>query len=214
MTELQHPKYLSFNPNDLSETDKQVIINQAAKAYGTFLSELELKDWEKDPHTKDTPKRVAKSFVNDLFEGLYNPAPNITTFENTDGYTGIVFNGDITVQSMCAHHHLSFYGQAHVAYIPSKHGRIVGLSKLNRVVEFFSRRPQVQENLTTQIHNYLDEIIDGNGGIAVAIECSHLCSCVRGVKHNSKMLTSKLSGAFMDNNAARQEFYDFIKLLK
>jgi GTP cyclohydrolase I len=214
MSELQHPKYLNFDPNKITEKDRDKIIENAAKAYGLFLTELGITDWEKDPHTKDTPKRVAKSFVNDLFEGLYNPAPNITTFENTDGYTGVVFDGNITVNSMCAHHHLSFFGNAYVAYIPSKNGKIIGLSKLNRVVEFFSRRPQVQENLTTQIHDYLNEIIEGNGGIAVAIECSHLCSCVRGVKHNSKMLTSKLSGAFMDNNAARQEFYDFIKLLK
>lgn len=214
MSELQHPKYLNFDPNKITEKDRDKIIENAAKAYGLFLTELGITDWEKDPHTKDTPKRVAKSFVNDLFEGLYNPTPKITTFENTDGYTGVVFDGNITVNSMCAHHHLSFFGNAHVAYIPSKDGKIIGLSKLNRIVEFFSRRPQVQENLTTQIHDYLNEIIEGNSGIAVAIECSHLCSCVRGVKHNSTMFTSKLSGAFMDSNSARQEFYDFIKLLK
>ena len=117
---------------------------------------------------------------------------------------------------MCSHHHLPFFGVAHVAYIAKPEGKIIGLSKLNRTVEFYSRRPQVQENLTMQIHEHLDEVLEVHGGIAVMVSAKHLCACLRGVKHpNSAMKTSKLSGAFIEGDySVRQEFYNFIKDMK
>lgn len=202
-------KYANDNVHLTPEEKEKVIVN-ATEAYGKFLDALKI-NWKQDPNSVETPHRVAKSFVNDLISGCYTPPPNLKSFENLNYYDGIVFDGNITVHSLCAHHHLSFIGKAHVAYIPGS--KIIGLSKLNRVVEWFSRRPQSQEHLTMQIHNYLHEVCEGNGGVAVMIECDHLCSCVRGVKHNSTMKTAKVSGAFKNDPAAREEFYDFIKSL-
>ena len=198
----------------LSEEQKQEMIKDAAEHYGRYMDSLKI-DWRNDPNSSDTPMRVAKAFVNDLAEGCYSKGPKITAFDNVDEYDGMVFQGGIKVNSFCSHHHLPIIGVAHTAYIPSQHGKIIGLSKLNRIVEFYSRRPQVQENLTMQIHKHIDRVCEGNLGVAVMIEANHMCACVRGVKHDATMKTSKLSGVFMDNeNLAREEFYNFIGDLK
>lgn len=202
-------KYANDNIH-LNTEEKNRVIEAAAIAYGEFLDALKI-NWREDPNSKDTPTRVAKSFVNDLISGCYTAPPKITAFENINKYDGIVFQGNIDVKSICSHHNLSFIGKAHVAYLPGS--KVIGLSKLNRVVEWFARRPQVQENLTMQIHDYLNEVCEGNGGVAVVISCDHLCACVRGVKHNSTMKTAKVSGVFKNDPAAREEFYDFIKAL-
>ena len=197
----------------LSVEEKQKMIKEAAGHYGKYMDALKI-DWRNDPNSSDTPMRVAKSFVNDLAVGCYTKEPNITTFENINGYDGMVFQGNIKVNSFCSHHHLPFIGNAHLAYIPTAESKIIGLSKLNRTVEFFARRPQVQENLTMQIHNYIHDLCNGNLGVAVVVEANHMCACVRGVKHDATMKTAKLSGVFMDNsNQARTEFYNFIKTL-
>jgi GTP cyclohydrolase I len=198
----------------LTEEEKQQMIKEASEHYGRYMDALRI-DWRKDPNSEDTPMRVAKAFVNDLAEGCYNEEPKITAFDNVDNYDGMVFQGNIKVNSFCSHHHLPFVGSAHVAYLPGEGGKIIGLSKLNRTVEFYARRPQVQENLTMQIHNHIDRVCEKNNGVAVMIEANHLCACVRGVRHDATMKTSKLSGAFMDSKElARTEFYDFIKGLK
>ena len=198
----------------LSEKQKELMILEAAEHYGKYMDALKI-DWRNDPNSSDTPMRVAKAFVNDLAEGCYSKGPKITAFDNIDGYDGMVFQGGITVNSFCSHHHLPFIGVAHTAYIPSKEGKIIGLSKLNRIVEFYSRRPQVQENLTMQIHSHIDRVCEGNIGVAVMISAEHMCACVRGVKHDATMKTSKLSGEFMrDESKSRSEFYSFIKDLK
>ena len=119
------------------------------------------------------------------------------------------------MHSLCSHHHLLFIGVAHVAYIPSPNGKVIGLSKLNRIVEYYARRPQVQENLTMQIHAHIDKACEENKGVAVMVEASHLCTCVRGVKHDSIMKTARVSGCFFkDEDSSRAEFYSFIRDLK
>lgn len=195
--------------------EKEEIIANAAAAYEKYMDALGF-DWRSDPNSADTPRRVAKAFVNDLAVGCYSDPPNITTFDNVDQYDGLVFQGDIKVNSFCSHHHLPFIGKAHVSYIPGKEGQVIGLSKINRIVEWFSRRPQVQENLTMQIHNYMNEVCEGNKGIAVLVEANHTCAGLRGVKHDSIMKTARMSGAFLDNKDVntRQEFYDFVRDLK
>ena len=205
-------------PKTLEERNE--IIKTATSAYEKFLDALGF-DWRNDPNSVDTPHRVAKSYVNDLITGCYDKAPKITAFDNTGHYGGIIFQGNITVNSLCSHHHLPFVGFAHVAYIPTKTGKIIGLSKMNRIVEHYARRPQVQENLTEQIHQHLDKTIGDSLGIAVMVEATHFCAKIRGVKHNyGLMKTSRLSGVFLDpsdhpeGKDARQEFYDFIKTLK
>jgi GTP cyclohydrolase I len=184
-------------------------IAKAALAYAMFMDEI-LPGWREDPNSRDTPKRVSKMFINELYSGLYSKELEITTFENTDQYSGIVFQGNIEVKSLCSHHNLPFFGKAFVAYIPSSIGRIIGLSKLNRIVDFFSRRPQVQENLTSQIHDYILEIIGDNKGVAVLIEAKHTCVSHRGIGQDSLMKTSKLSGVFINDIDARTEFYKLI----
>jgi GTP cyclohydrolase I len=197
----------------MKQKEKQIMIDEAAKHYKKFMIALGM-DPDSNPHSIDTPMRVAKSFVNDLVTGLYTKSPDIKAFPNDNGYDGMVFQGDIELNSLCAHHHLSFIGKAYVAYIPSPDGKVVGLSKLNRIVEHFARRPQVQENLTMEIHNFIDEVCEGNKGVAVMIEANHLCACVRGVKHDSTMMTSKLSGGFLEEDKVREEFYNFVNRLK
>ena len=105
-----------------------------------------------------------------------------------------------------------FTGFAHVAYIPSRSGKVIGLSKLNRVVDWFSRRPQVQENLTMQIHDYINMVCEKNNGVAVMIEAGHTCCSNRGIRHDSTMRTARMSGAFLDNkDNSRAEFYKFVE---
>lgn len=183
---------------------------QAEKYFGLFLESLGF-DFKNDPHMVDTPKRVTKAYIEDLFKGLYSNEPNITGFPNVDKYDGMVFEGDIPVKSMCSHHLLPFVGKAYVAYLPSPQGAMIGLSKLNRIVEWFSRRPQVQENLTMQISQYINSVCKDNLGVAVMIEAKHNCTCLRGVGHDSIMKTSKLTGAFLSIPTVRDEFYFFIK---
>jgi GTP cyclohydrolase I len=194
-----------------TEEERQAIIDKATKAYEAYLDALGF-DWRNDPNSTDTPRRVAKAFVNDLATGCYDSPPKVTSFPS-DGYDGIVSQCNIPVKSLCSHHHLAFTGVAHVAYIPSLEGRVIGLSKLNRIVEFFARRPQIQEGLTIQIHNAIDEVCEKNQGVAVVVKAQHTCACLRGVKHDGcYMVTSKLSKDFMDDSKTRQEFYDFIKM--
>jgi len=197
-----------------SDEEKEKIIEKAAFHYGEYMTALGF-DWKDDPNSADTPRRVAKAFVNDLAEGCFTEPPKITAFDNVDNYDGIVFQGNIKTNSFCSHHHLPFIGQTHVAYIPGKDGKVIGLSKLNRIVEWFSRRPQVQENLTMQIHKHIDEVCEGNKGVAVYVSANHTCAGLRGVKHDSTMKTARMSGAFLDKtDLTRQEFYDFVRDLK
>lgn len=190
--------------------EKDKMIEEAADAFGKFLDALKC-DWRNDPNSSDTPRRVAKAYVNDLWAGRYNGTPDITAFPS-DGYDGMVFEGGIPLTSMCSHHHQTIMGRVHVAYIPGEDSKVIGLSKLNRLVEHFGRRGAIQEQLTVAIHNAIDTIINDNKGVAVMIEATHNCVQCRGVKHGgASMKTSKLTGAFKDNDATRAEFYEFVK---
>jgi GTP cyclohydrolase I len=198
----------------VSQQDIQKTIENATKEYGKFLTALGF-DWQNDVQMAETPKRVSKMMVEELMSGCYKGQPNITAFDNEGKYDGLVFSGHIEVNSLCAHHIVNFRGKAYIAYIPSPTGKVVGLSKLNRIVDFFARRPQIQENLTMQIAEYIDKMCVDNLGVAVLIEAEHLCVSARGVKQNSRMITSKLTGAFKDiYGASRKEFYDNINFVK
>ena len=194
----------------LSDVEKGDIIEAAAKHYGEFLKALGV-DWRNDPNSDNTPRRVAKAYVNDLWAGRYNPMSGITAFPS-DGYDGIVFEGGIPLTSMCSHHHQTIGGKVHIAYIPAENGNVIGLSKINRVVEHFGRRGAIQEQLTVAIHHAIEELIEGAKGVAVMIDATHNCVSCRGVKHQgASMKTAKLSGAFLDDGNARSEFYQFVK---
>jgi len=162
----------------LTDKEKYEIIENAAVHFGKFLTALGV-DWKNDPNSEDTPTRVAKAYVYDLFAGRFNPMPEVTAFPS-DGYTGIVQESNIPLTSMCSHHHQTIQGTVSIAYVPSKDGKVVGLSKLNRIVEHFGRRGAIQEQLTVAIHNAVDTICEGNVGVAVIefyknIELSKSC---------------------------------------
>lgn len=194
----------------LTYEEKQIIILAAEEAYGDFLTALGV-DWKNDPNSSDTPRRVAKAYVNDLWSGRYEAMTDITTFPS-DGYDGVVFEGGIPLTSMCSHHHQAIQGLVHVAYLPGENSNVIGLSKLNRVVEHFGRRGAIQEQLTVAIHHAINQLIEQNKGVAVMIEATHNCVQCRGVKHvGASMKTAKLSGAFLNNGNARSEFYQFVK---
>ena len=200
------------SPNfPLSDKEKEKMIKKATKAYARFLEALDC-DWQNDPNSNDTPHRVAKAYVNDLWAGRYSPMSKITAFPS-DGYDGIVQESNIPLTSMCSHHHQTIGGRVSIAYVPSKDGLVVGLSKLNRLVEHFGRRGAIQEQLTVAIHNAVDKICEGNIGVAVMIDATHNCVSCRGVKHQgASMQTAKLSGCFLEEEAARAEFYKNIEL--
>jgi GTP cyclohydrolase I len=162
---------------------------------------------------KDTPARVL-SAMQEHFSG-YREDPKehlLKTFEEVEGYDEVILVSDIDVHSHCEHHMVPFVGKAHVAYIPK--GRVVGLSKLARVVEGYAKRLQVQEKLTMQIANAINEVLEPDG-VAVIIQCQHFCMCHRGVhKSNSWTTTSKLTGAFLNNPSSRLELFQLIGMDK
>jgi len=162
---------------------------------------------------QDTPARVL-SAMKEHYSG-YDEDPKehlLKTFEEIEGYDEVVLVSDIDVHSHCEHHMVPFIGKAHVAYIPK--GRVVGLSKLARVVEGYAKRLQVQEKLTMQIANAIDEVLEPDG-VAVIIQCQHFCMCHRGVhKSNSWTTTSKLTGAFLNNPSSRLELFQLIGMDK
>lgn len=195
-----------------TEEEKQQMIKQAAECYGQFLTAMGF-DWKADPHSANTPLRVSKAWINDLIAGSVSAEPVITSFPNDEGYTGLICQTRIPVISMCAHHNLTFHGVAHVAYIPGKEktDMVVGLSKLNRIVDFYSRRPNIQESLTKQIHDHIDKLCVGNRGVAVVVESQHNCVKCRGIKQDSVMKTSQMSGYFWTNEiGTRAEFFNLI----
>lgn len=164
----------------------------------------------KDDSLKGTPYRVAKMYVKEIFEGL-NPKnkPVARQFNNNYDYRDMVVEKNIQVTSFCEHHFLPFIGKAHVAYISSGQ-RVIGLSKINRIVDYYSRRPQVQERLTLQIAEELQKALETED-VAVFIDSKHLCVSMRGIQDiTSSTITSEFRGAFKEE-ATQQKFIDYIK---
>jgi GTP cyclohydrolase IA len=177
-----------------------------AKHFSAIMGELGLD--LTDDSLRDTPKRVAKMFARELFYGLDKQNfPKITVQENKFGYDQMLVESNITVKSICEHHFVPILGVCHLAYIPGK--KIIGLSKFNRIVDYYSRRPQVQEKLTNDIINCLKAHLD-TSDVAVVIDAMHMCVKLRGVEHDKTITrTSALSGKFMDG-IVRAEFFNGI----
>jgi GTP cyclohydrolase I len=165
-----------------------------------------------DDSLKGTPRRVAKMYVDEIFSGL-DPAnrPAVALFDNKYGYEGMLVEKDISFYSNCEHHFVPIIGKAHVAYISN--GQVIGLSKLNRIVQYFAKRPQVQERLTMQIARELAQVL-GTDSVAVLIDAKHLCVSSRGIKDDtSSTVTSYFGGAFEDETV-RQEFLSYVNMPK
>jgi GTP cyclohydrolase I len=195
-----------------TEEQKWEMVDKASDAYGKFLDALGC-DWKNDPNSSDTPRRVAKAYVFDLWKGRYEPMSDITSFPS-DGYDGIVIERNIPLTSMCSHHHQTIGGVVHIGYIVGENGSVIGLSKLNRIVEHFGRRGAIQEQLTSAIHQAVNKICENNKGVIVTVVATHNCVSCRGVKHQgASMVTTKASGVFLENeNQARKEFFDSLKI--
>ena len=163
-----------------------------------------------DDSLMDTPKRVAKMYVNEIFWGLdYEAFPKCTAVDNKMKYNEMVCERNINVQSNCEHHFVVIDGLATVAYVPKQ--KVLGLSKINRIVEYFSKRPQIQERLTEQIFHALQYILETED-VAVMIDAQHYCVKSRGVEDTgSSTVTSKLGGGFKTDAAARAEFYQLAR---
>jgi len=159
----------------------------------------------------ETPKRVAKMYVNEIFWGLdYDAFPNCTTVDNKMNYNEMVVERNVNVQSNCEHHFVVIDGVATVAYVPKK--RVLGLSKINRIVEYFSKRPQIQERLTEQIFHTLQFILDTED-VAVMIDAQHYCVKSRGVEDTgSSTVTVRLGGGFKTDASARNEFLSIARM--
>ncbi|MEP2937764.1 MAG: GTP cyclohydrolase I FolE [Gilvibacter sp.] len=190
---------------DLSDIEKiKIIKGHVSEIMNTLGLDLT------DDSLKGTPTRVAKMFVNEIFGGLHpDRKPSASTFDNKYKYGEILVEKNITVYSTCEHHLLPIVGKAHVAYISN--GTVVGLSKMNRIVDYYAKRPQVQERLTMQIVQELQEVL-GTKDVACVIDAKHLCVNSRGIRDiDSSTVTSEFGGKFKDA-AVRREFLDYIKL--
>ena len=161
-----------------------------------------------DESLKDTPRRVAKMYVKEVFSGL-NPEnkPKATAFTNNFKFKEMLVEKDITIYSYCEHHLVPIYGKAHIAYFPN--GHVIGLSKLNRIAQYYAKRPQVQERLTIQIANELKETL-GTEDVAVIVDANHMCVASRGVNDvNSSTVTSSFHGKFL-NESVRSELLKYV----
>ncbi len=190
---------------ELSDAEK---IAQIEHHFGKIMDILGLD--RNDDSLKGTPRRVAKMYVQEIFSGL-NPEnfPDVKLFENKYQYNQMLVEKNITFYSNCEHHFVPIIGKAHVAYISS--GKVIGLSKINRIVQYYAKRPQVQERLTMQITNALKEILETED-VAVIIDATHLCVSSRGVQDiSSATVTSQFSGKFQ-NEQTKAELLKYIEL--
>ena len=194
--------------NKLQRTDKIYLIEEA---FATIMKTLGL-DLE-DDSLMETPKRVAKMYVNEIFWGLdYEAFPKCTTVNNKMKYDEMVVERNVNVQSNCEHHFVVIDGVATIAYIPNQ--KVLGLSKINRIVEYFSKRPQIQERLTEQVYHALQFILDTDN-IGVVIHAQHFCVKSRGVEDTgSSTGTSKLGGVFKTDPKVRTEFMRLVSITK
>jgi GTP cyclohydrolase I len=192
--------------SDAFEIDDEIKIELIEKKFREIMEVLGLD--LNDDSLKETPKRVAKMYVKEIFKGL-DPKnkPSVTLFENKYKFNQMLVEKNIAVYSYCEHHFVPIIGKAHVAYFSS--GKVVGLSKINRMVQYYSKRPQVQERLTVQIANELREMLQTED-VAVVIEADHLCVASRGVQDvSSSTVTSSYHGKFLDSNV-RDEFLKYV----
>ena len=163
-----------------------------------------------DDSLKGTPKRVAKMFVNEIFGGLHpDRKPSASTFDNKYKYGQMLVEKNITIYSTCEHHLLPIVGKAHVAYISN--GTVVGLSKMNRIVDYFAKRPQVQERLTIQIVQELQKILNTDN-VACVIDAKHLCVNSRGIRDISSSTVTAEFGGLFNNKETKREFLDYLQL--
>ena len=190
----------------LDETERLAMINAAAGAIGALFDVLRV-DHHNDHNTRDTPRRVAKMFVEEMLDGRFSAPPAITEFDNAEGFDQLLVTGPIAVRSTCAHHLMPIHGEAFIGVLPSPSGKIIGLSKYDRIVGHFASRLQIQEELVKQIGQFIMDRTRPRG-LAVRISAVHMCKTHRGVRasQRGRMVTSAFYGEMDLDPDLRREF--------
>lgn len=190
----------------LTRTEQQAMISAAATKVEELLEVLRI-DHRQDHNTRHTADRVARMLVCELLRGRFTAPPKITEFDNAHAYDQLIVTGPIAVRSTCAHHLLPIYGEAHIGILPAPNGKIVGLSKYDRIVEYFAARFQIQEELVAQIANYVEEVSMPRG-LAVRISAVHMCKTQRGIRasHEARMVSTIYRGDMLTKPDLRSEF--------
>lgn len=206
------PPHAPNNANQhypLTNPEREALVACVGEQFEQILQMLGI-DTVNDHNSAGTAHRVAKMWVKELCNGRFGEEPAITVFPNASGLNQMVLSGPIRFVSMCSHHWQPIVGEAYVAYIPGQ--TVLGLSKLSRIVEFYARRPQIQEEMTHQVADHLDEILPDALGLGILLRSSHGCMTHRGVNDpHTQMTTSELRGVFLNNAAVRQEFFDLCR---
>ena len=203
--------FISNHSKEFSEEQKEDIIISAAEKYKEFMEALYI-DVNNDPNSVGTPMRVAKMLVNELWKGRYSAKPDIQSFPNSERYDQMIFT-NCEVPSMCGHHHVIIDNKIFIGVLtnPVPDSRLIGLSKYTRIVEWIASRPTIQEDMTQQIHNEINEICKGNLGVMIYIIGQHGCTVHRGVKQsNNRMITSAISGVFKTDQSSKDEFMNMV----
>ena len=204
-----------FHSNDniahyIEDGELEALVDEVAAEFQGVLESLVI-DTEHDHNTQDTARRVAKMFIKETFSGRYKPVPKVTAFPNM-GYKSLYATGPISIRSTCAHHFQNIVGKCWVGIVPES--EVIGLSKFNRIVHHICERPQIQEEMTTQIAEALKQYAKTDN-IAVVVKAEHHCMTHRGVKeHESDMTTAIMLGAFEKDPALKKEFYDICLSMK
>ncbi len=190
----------------LSLAERMVMINSAETKLAELFDVLQI-DHRNDHLTRDTPRRVARMFVEEIMQGRYCDPPELTDFDNVEAFDQLIVTGPIEIRSTCAHHLMPIYGDAYIGVVPSVDGRIIGLSKYDRVVHHFATRLQIQEELVKQIGQFIMDRTTPRG-VAVRISAVHMCKTHRGVRasHRSRMVTSAYFGTIAENEDYKREF--------
>ena len=200
------------NGNKVLTDEEKTLKKQQLKELFEKMFDIMDIDREKDHNTKDTPSRMAKMYIDELMEGNYSEPPKITTFPNEKSMDEMVISGPIKLDSLCSHHILPIAGNAFIGYIPGE--KVIGISKFSRIVRYFSRRLQIQEEMTQQIADYIEQLMEPKG-LIVVVKARHYCEIARGVREeNIYMITSSVKGSFKHNPASRKEFFDLIAINK
>jgi GTP cyclohydrolase I len=197
-------KYIE--PGELEALQKEVAENMSAVLRSLVI------DVEHDHNTRETARRVAKMYVNEVFRGRYVPAPNITEFPNASHLNELMIVGPITVRSACSHHLCPIMGRLWIGVMPNEDSDLIGLSKYSRVADWIMSRPQIQEEAIIQLSDLLVNMVKPDG-LAVVMEADHFCMQWRGVKDSaSKMINSVMKGVFLKDGTLRREFLSLINL--
>jgi GTP cyclohydrolase IA len=205
-----------FNANDniaesIAPGELDLLLEEVATKMRGVLESLVI-DIDNDHNTQDTARRVAKMYLNEVFQGRYRPAPPVTEFPNVTGLNELMIVGPITVRSACSHHFCPIMGRLWIGLMPNQHSNLIGLSKYARLADWILSRPQIQEEAITQIAELLVDLVKPDG-LAVVMEADHFCMHWRGVKDTgSKMTNSVMRGSFLKDPALRREFLSLISM--